>query len=237
MITCIPKVIYPWFDKNAPSDLPALPLVTSQDLLTVAMRIYWEFHDLVIAYDMLRQTLIDRNKEIEKSVEKQKSLAIPDDDEILQIGRSRFFEIIHAEDLMMAEIARTSARSIIINSWILVERALGESFSSLHNLNNGSIPKSKSYRWDEFKKKFGAFGIILEKTPGFDDANLCRVVNNAIKHSGMVSLEMTKSSQFHGKEGHNVRDILIEPQAMITAAYGFGIAVIEAVDEKISPQK
>lgn len=230
------EMVYPWLDDGAPSNLPAIAITTSEDLAAISTRVHWEFHDLVVAHNMIRSTLIKRSEAIQEK-EKNSVKIVLSGDETEEFNRVKYLDRIRNEDLMAEQIMKTSARSVIINSWMLAERAMGESLSILNKEKKGISKEKADYAWPEFLAKFKAFGINLEALPGYENAKLCRIVNNAIKHHGKVSKEMSEAQQFIGMEGRNIRDVNISPQIMVTAASGFSVALIETVDKNISISK
>jgi hypothetical protein len=229
----IPPLTFPWTDQTAPVNSVGMAHVSSSDLSAVASRIHWEFHDLVIAYDMLRQTLVERDRSIQDRVDKVRERENTPADEIQELIEARFREEVSAEDMMIAQISRTSARSIVVNSWILVESTMGEAYSILSHALSGTAPSSTSYRWDQFSSQFNATGISLANLSGFENANLCRLVNNAIKHAGKVSETMAQSAQFFGLKGYELRNIDIAPQPLITGAHSFCMDLLESVQKKV----
>ena len=228
---------FPWTDTNAPPDTVGMAFVSSKRISSISTRIFWEFHDLVVAFGMLQQTLRERDKMVQEKTDKLKKMQLePDDDEeMFNVMRSRVRESIRAEHLMMAQIARTSVRSIIVNSWILAESTLGQTYSVLSKSQTGSKPSSTSYRWDQFVAQFQSLGITLSDLPSYEAANLCRIVNNGIKHDGNVSNQMAKSNQFSGCKGKNLRAIDIEPQPLVTGVHSFCMGLSEAVEKKLKP--
>lgn len=138
-----------------------------------------------------------------------------------------------SEDMMLRQIGRVSIRSTVVNSWILAEGVLGAAYAELYGASNsGAIPK-KSYRWDEFVSKFKGYGIVLSDLPAFENANLCRLVNNCIKHDGVITATMAESGLFAGLEDQKLRDIDFDHQPLISGVQGFCVAVLEAADEKL----
>ncbi|WP_386167907.1 hypothetical protein [Sulfitobacter pontiacus] len=232
-----PPLSFPWNYKTSQENSVAMAFVSSSELLAIASRIHWEFHDLVIAYDMLRQTLIERDRSIQVRVDEMKKNSDNTCDEIQGVMKARFLEDIRAEDMMLAQINRTSVRSIVVNSWILVESTLGEAYSVLLQEISETSTNSKSYRWDQLSFQFSEAGISLTNLSGFENANLCRMVNNAIKHAGKVSETMSQSDQFSQAFGKQLRNIDILPQPLVTGAHSFCMDLLERVQEKIDTLK
>lgn len=228
-----PPVTFPWMDADAPDNFVAMAQVTSPELVEIASRIHWEFHDLVVAYGMLRQTLVERDRSIQERVDDCQKRDDTVAGEISDLMASRFRETVLAEDTMMAQISRTSSRSIIVNSWILVESTMGEAYSAFSRALSGTTPSSTNFRWDQFLAQFGTIGIQLTGFPAYDDANLCRQVNNAIKHAGKVSETMSQSGQFSGLKGQELRKIDILPQPLVTGAHSFCMDLLESVQAKV----
>lgn len=232
-----PSLSFPWSDSNAPDDYVAMAFTTSPELSVTASRIHWEFHDLVVAYDMLRQTLIGRDRLIQERMDEPKEREDTVADELNELMEARFRETLRAENMMMAQISRTSTRSIIVNSWILVESTMGEAYSAFSSALNGASPNPTSFRWEQFLSQFGAIGISLTDLSGYENANLCRLVNNAIKHAGKVSETMSQSAQFAGLKGQELRNVDVSPQPLVTGAYSFCMDLLERVQVKVHMQQ
>ncbi len=233
----IPPLSFPWNDQTSPEDSVAMAFVSSPELSLIGSRIHWEFHDLVIAYDMLRQTLVERDSAIQDRVDEVRKRVDTTYDEMQEIMKARFRESVRAENMMMAQIGRTSTRSIVVNSWILVESTMGEAYSVLLQAMSRNSTNFKSYRWEQFLSQFSDAGISLTNLSGFENANLCRLVNNAIKHAGKVSETMSQSAQFAELYGQDLRNIDIQPQHLVTGAHSFCMDLLESVQEKIDKQK
>lgn len=233
MMLVFPPVTFPGHDANAPDNSVAMAWVTSPELVVIASRMHWEFHDLVVAYNMLRQTLVERDRSIQERVDAAKRRDDTGSDEINELMEIRFRETVQAEDMMIAQISRTSSRSIIVNSWILVESTMGEAHSVVSRFLSGAAPNSTGFRWDQFLFQFNEIGIKLTDLSGYENANLCRLVNNAIKHAGKVSETMSQSEQFSNLRGQELRNIDVLPQPLVTGTHNFCMDLLERVQAKV----
>jgi hypothetical protein len=108
--------------------------------------------------------------------------------------------------------------------WAFAEKYLNRIYSQTiqKKLNSAIVLPKSEYKWDDFSKKYlDDLGVPLDKSDLFNDVNECRLVNNAIKHGGVVSKKLASFPAFHGREGLELETFTLETQRYCNAIYSF----------------
>ena len=97
--------------------------------------------------------------------------------------------LIHTEDEDLRRSVQNINLMLVVTLWALSEQYLGNIFKMLVALRTGNPVESVTapYRWDSFKSAYSAEGITLDTLRDYAQANECRVLNNHIKHSPVIS--------------------------------------------------
>jgi hypothetical protein len=144
--------------------------------------------------------------------------------EMTAIGRSRILEGVRNIDLDIDGVSNLADQLTIVGLWAFAEKYLNRIYSQTvqKKLNSSILLFKNEYRWDEFSKKyFDDLGVPLDKSDLYNDANECRLVNNAIKHGGIISRKLASFPMFHGREGLGLETFTLETQRYCNAIYSF----------------
>lgn len=145
-------------------------------------------------------------------------------DQISLSRRRTAFLNSHAEAAAIAGFADELA---VIALWSLVEKTLGQTLTIMD-------PNLHQYRWDQLQRGFSAYGVDLMQLPYANIADECRLVNNAIKHGGVVTPQLDRLARFSGKVGHRIRDLDLAVQTYMIGVYNLVGATLEVCDAQLA---
>ena len=172
------RLTFPWMEDAATPGFIGLATAAEPLLVTLVGRFVWEFHDLLIANQVLSEALMRRDVQVEEITREHSMLSDclqssknETEHEKVELGMARLRETIGAEDAMVRQIQRTSERSVLVNAWILAESAMSESYLVLHHSLKSNPPRSDHFRWQDFHVHYARHGIVLEELSCYLQAN------------------------------------------------------------------
>jgi hypothetical protein len=83
------------------------------------------------------------------------------------------------------------------------------------------------YKWDDFGSAYHSEGIVLNLLHDYSIADECRVLNNHIKHSPVVSNKLAAFSLFSTFLGKSLDQVAIDPQRYLNGVSNFLGSLIE----------
>ena len=184
---------------------------------------HWELENLALFNQATYYNVAERDKNLDLAVGNLKDWQRPasdaDDDEIeaFNLAMSRHQNAIIAGDMEMEAISRYADEVTIIATWAFAEKYLNAGLTTMRTLLN--LPPANSHRWPDIASSYAECGVVLSTLDSFADADECRRLNNAIKHSGKVDGGLTQFAFFAGKQGSTLNDLVLETQR-----YYFGVA-------------
>lgn len=191
---------------------------------------HWELENLALFNQAAYATVVNRNRELDQQAKKLASISphpeMPDDEkEALQMAVWQQREDMLIADIEVEAISRYADEVTVIATWAFVEKCLNQGLAALQTALG--LGRSKSHRWPEIEQGYAACGVSLGGLSSFDDADECRRVNNAIKHSGLVGSTLAARPAFTGKEGRRLDGIELDVQRYYFAAGDFTSAALE----------
>lgn len=141
----------------------------------------------------------------------------------LRLGRMRQTMMIN--DDIVEKVARYADEVTIIAVWAFIEKHLNFGLTTLQKKLN--LPQTSDHRWPSIEQAYLQCGIKLSQLSGFEDANECRLVNNALKHAGMVSQLLGDYPAFAGKVDLTLDTVILDVQRYYFAAGDFTSAAME----------
>lgn len=149
--------------------------------------------------------------------------------EALLVRKSHLRSFIRAEDEDLNRSIQTINRMLVVTLWALSEQYLGAIFKQLVSLRTGNAIESLTapYRWDVFKTRYAAEGIALDTLHDHDLANECRILNNHIKHSPIVSEKLAIFPSFSTLLGQSLDEAPIDPQHYFNGVSNFLGSLLE----------
>lgn len=115
-------------------------------------------------------------------------------------------------DSQIAAIVAYANELCIIGLWAHTEKHLDGALT-------GMAGPSGEYRWDGFLRAFESAGIDIRSLPGFETADECRLLNNALKHGGVVSPALAAKTTFRRDLGKELRNLELHPQPYLLSVH------------------
>lgn len=149
--------------------------------------------------------------------------------EALLVWKIRRMNLIHTEDEDLERSVQTINRMLVVTLWALAEQYLGKVFQELVSLRTGNPAESVTapYRWDSFRSAYPTEGIVLDTLHDHDLANECRVLNNHLKHSPIVSRKLAMFPPFNAALEKSLDKVAIDPQRYFNGISNFLGSLIE----------
>jgi hypothetical protein len=122
----------------------------------------------------------------------------------------------------------------VIALWATVEQYLSRCLVVAEGAL-GTMPNDAgSFRWNDLDRRYVTVGIDLRSLTGHAAVNECRVLNNKIKHLGIVDDELSSFPHFAHRRGTRLTDIELDLQRYVNGVFEFVGHTLESADAAIS---
>lgn len=145
-----------------------------------------------------------------------------------ELKKSREREYIIENDSRINSIAINADELLIVGLWSKAEKYLNKSLSILSTT-------SHDHRFNQIIISFNNHGIDITKLPGYEGANECRLINNSIKHGGLVSQQLSNCVNFTNKEGIEINSIHLNVQQYMLSIHHFIGSLLETCSQGSEP--
>lgn len=196
--------------------------------------LHWTLHTYVRLHNFAYSSFHEHDAKLDvfaASLRAEETIASKDFEEYEaeMIGKSRRMDFLIAEEVDLDRSVRTLNQMFVVALWALAEQYLGKVFQKTVSLQTGAAVETVQapYRWDNFKIEFPSQGIVLENLHDYAVANECRVLNNHIKHSPVISSKLAAFSPFSGHLGKPLEKVVINPQRYLNGVSNFLGSLIE----------
>lgn len=198
---------------------------------------HWEIENLALFNQASYHDVSNRNDGLDRRTAALNQIARSenideDEEESFELALARRRESIFAGEMEVEAISRYADEVTVIASWTIVEKQLNRALPALQNMLGH--PLTSSHRWPEIEQAFGACGVVLAGLSSYADANECRTLNNAIKHSGVVQGAIAQFPFFQASVGKPIEEIELDTQRYLFAAADFIGASLEASSAVLS---
>jgi len=124
----------------------------------------------------------------------------------------------------------------VVGLWAIAEQFLGKVFRGYKAVIDNCQPESVQhpYRWDAIVNVFTSIGIDLSACENFQNANECRILNNAIKHDPIVGNRLISFPYFAPYQGKRLEDTPLEMQRYLNGVSDFLGSLIEYADKQVA---
>ncbi len=191
----------------------------------------WDLENLALFNQAAYTSVSSRDRAAEgilvQHQQLQKLPIDPTDDfgyEVQQRNLANMRQAIMDTDLESDGIARYADEVTIIASWAFVEKQLNRALLALQSALGQ--PTNTDHRWPVIEAEYLQCGINLSQAKGFANADECRKVNNAIKHSGNVSAGLAALPAFIGMLNKPLASEHLDTQRYYFAAGEFVSSVL-----------
>lgn len=191
----------------------------------------WDLENLALFNQAAYASVASRDHAAEEISEKHRQLQDlsidPTDEfgyEVQQRKLANMRQAVMNTDLESEGIARYADEVTVIASWAFVEKQLNRALLALQSALGQ--PENIDHRWPVIEAEYLQCGVNLSQAKGFANADECRKVNNAIKHSGNVSVGLANLPAFVGKLNKPLANEQLDTQRYYFAAGEFISSVL-----------
>lgn len=226
---------------------PDMPIIYMSNiagpLAGLQAELHWYLFDLARLHQLIYKDLERRDYSLQSKLNEFKStidLQQPVDEEnkeLIELQKSRVFCGFNDEWTVIDRCKSFSDEFCIIGLWATSEKFMGNIYKAIEaaQTNTPIQDINAPYRWDQLITKFEEKSISLSQLDRFFDANECRVLNNAIKHSGFVNERLTEFPFFLAHQGKELKKVNLEMQRYYNGVSSFIGSLIEAGNRIIDP--
>lgn len=193
-------------------------------------QLFWKMHDLchfhqIIYKDINRKyILLEEQHDIHKKNWREYPPNLDEDGlEWFHFQNIRSTDFLLANEEDIARIKKFSDEYTVIGLSATMERYLFEFITCIesHFPTISTTYNSQIFKWEDFINKFKSKSIILNNLDGYADANECRVLNNAIKHDGIVGDKLAKFPYFEKHKNLELSNLDFEMQRYVNGVSNF----------------
>ncbi|HEY4942550.1 MAG TPA: hypothetical protein VII56_14070 [Rhizomicrobium sp.] len=182
----------------------------------------WRYHDLCVFYQAIASRISDDKRTLDTFVSEHKAQAQADTaDEWTAVQQSRLREQIYIRDIEIRNMEAYADQLFMVGLWALVEQQIAKTLVEAERVLLPGKASTTSHRWNTLSKRFESLGIDFTKLKSFDGTNEARVLNNKIKHSGLVDVELGAFGRFQHLVGTNIDQIDLALQHYADCTFEF----------------
>jgi hypothetical protein len=209
-------------------------------------RLDWElfylcgFHRAIYKGLLTRnESLEDRIQDLRKRYEANRDFQSDDDEETEQLVQSRIRESLVADESDLEREKHLADSLTVVALWAIAEKNLRQILALLESeLTRESVEDWELiYRWDKLGGRYKKLSVNLRELHDFEDAEECRVLNNAIKHAGIVSSRLAQFPFFSARAGIDLSSLDFEMQRYLNGVSNFLGSLIERANELLAEKR
>lgn len=213
----------------------------NHELLKLYSEFYWNYNDIITYYQIVAGRLHDIDREIDDAHkelrEKYSKIDFESlDEEEIEMYNFQFSRSttgLRDKDLELRSSAAFQKNYFIIGLWAMVEQFMGKTLRIGEQHINASY-LGEEHKWHKIVKRFNQIGVDLKVCKGYSNIDECRVLNNKIKHVGVVDHDLTGYPYFSSFVGKDLNNIDFELQRYTDSVFEFVGNVMEELDSKIT---
>jgi hypothetical protein len=152
-----------------------------------------------------------------------------------EVQKTRILDSIIAKEQENKRVIGFIDQMAVVGLWALAEQFLGKIYRTSIAITTSvdADTVSSPYRWDDLIKGYASISIDLSTCDSFQDANECRVVNNAIKHNPKVGEKLEVFSYFTPYRGAKLMDVPLDMQRYLNGVSNFLGSLMEKVEAQL----
>lgn len=227
------KPIYSFF--QYPHQLGGGPLGfgfnINSKLLNIQTELNWRLSDFCRIHQIVYKEILIIDNEISK-IPLSEMIPTSFDD----LGKIRMREAVNSIDIENDRVTNFVDHMMVVGIWAIAEQFLGKIYREYISIRD-SVPStsvSTPYRWSELIECFNKIGVSLKDCENFNNANECRLVNNAIKHDPTVGPKLSSSSYFAPYTGKDLECVPLELQRYLNGVSDFLGSLIENCNNQLN---
>ncbi|WP_224093335.1 hypothetical protein [Nostoc sp. MS1] len=152
-----------------------------------------------------------------------------------ELQTSRMLDGIIAQEHENRGVIRFIDQMAVVGLWALSEQFLGRIYREYIAVKDSidADTVTAPYKWNDFIDEYKSIGIDLSLCDNFQDANECRLVNNAIKHHPVIVGKLAEFPYFTSYKGKRIMEITLDMQRYLNGISNFLGSLFEKVDTKL----
>ena len=203
----------------------------------------WRITYLCQFHQITYSKLAEQDAQIAEEYKRQKlivdAVKTESDEEAegLALAKSQMLSGFRERDDDIEKAKQLADEYTVIGLWATAEQYLGKTYTSLYS-HVHAVPAASvnaPYKWQDFTTRFSTLGVNLASLDDLPDANECRVLNNAIKHSGKVEGAIAQYPFFATHQGEDLSEIPFQLQRYVNGVTHFISSLIGAASKLIDP--
>ena len=205
----------------------------SGELIGLSGEFFFHHHDLCRFHFAVVRVTRERLEDLKGYVDKHRdtidaTFNFESDDAIVQ---SRLREYATSWELEINSVQGYGDQLFVVGLWALAEQYCTRALAIAERTtgSNRTIP----FGWSAIEKRIRRFSVDVRRCESFKDANECRVVNNKVKHLGIVDDELAAYPPFRQKVNWPLNRVEIDLQRYSNSVFEFVGWVLEDLDDKL----
>lgn len=201
------------------------------ELMGLIGQLFFNHHDLCRLHGAVVAQTNKRYEQLDTYLKNNKTFTKSnvDIDSYEAIIQSRIRETATSWEMEIESVQGFGDQLFVVGLWAIAEQYLTRALDIAQRWLSLSQPVP--YKWEQIKKQFQKIGVNLEQCKGFSDANECRILNNKVKHLGIVDNQLAKFNAFQNHIGEPLSRILIDLQRYSNGIFEFVGCTIEETDK------
>jgi hypothetical protein len=204
------------------------------ELVELWCRFVWHHHDLALYHHAIYRHVEERFDALIDYIDESRTLAKESPS-----GEDEGLDYHHAkrrETEMSWESETTSVRGfadqlLLVGLWATVEQYCSRVLQIVErSLRKTNQQRPTPHRWDRLVDRFAKFGLDFSQLKSYTAVDECRVLNNKVKHVGIVDAELARYPAFASLLGEPLGRIELALQKYSDGVYEFVGHVMEAAE-------
>lgn len=187
----------------------------------------WAHHDLCLFHQAIYFQLNERDKALEAystemrpEFERHNRENLDYEWEAIQLSRVREYTNVHWMET--TSIQAYGDQLLVVACWAMVEQYYGRVLIPTEMELGGPANRIEApHKWHDLVKRFKGIGLDLLTCENYAGIDECRLVNNKIKHVGLVDKDLAKRTAFTGMEGKPFDQVTMPLQTYVDAVFEF----------------
>jgi len=162
------------------------------------------------------------------------TLDLSEEEYYKELQKTRILDSIIAQDQENKRVIGFIDQMCVVGLWALAEQFLGKiyrTYAVTTSIDADTV--SSPSGWDAFKKEYASIGVVLCTCDSFQDANECRLVNNAIKHNPTVGKKLEGFPYFAPYKGEKLMEVPLDMQRYLNGVNNFLGSLMEKVEAQL----
>jgi len=164
------------------------------------------------------------------------TLDLSEEEYYKELQKTRTLDSIIAQDQENKRVIGFIDQMCVVGLWALAEQFLGKIYRKYIAVTTSvdADTVSSPSGWDDFNKKYArSMGVVLSNCDSFQDANECRLVNNAIKHNPTVGQKLEGFPYFAPYKGEKLMEVPLDMQRYLNGVNNFLGSLMEKVEAQL----